>query len=568
MGMIHKAAAAMFAVALAGGAGAAVGTDGAPVFKKNLFGDRVAINIQRATRINDLAQDGANRTWFATQGAGAGAATIVGTALVDAGSPFPINTGDSGYLLSNDLSSVVFAAMGGQEHFFLGSATDPVGVRAGRLTVGVDFVGTPLFAATGAVNALATNGSGKVWVGTESGLRRVDLSGSVPGEEDPNPSVSGPIRRLADVSAAFGGTPAVAYVHSDTASDELRIHTGTVLVALPLFQDLSLTTERVEALFFQEAGAGGPALWAVEDDTNTSGQRWLVRYDNLGTTPVIGMAVPIDRPCFDDNNLQDRCNPTDLAINSVTGEFWLATAKGALFQVPDALGQLNPRVCGPGTDPFITSDDEFAPGDPCTTVASGWRPVPRRLGEPIAGSPEENYGAVLADPAGNVWLGSDFGLRSLIVRYLTLSGTRFIGLDKRAVVTLEDGEAEAILDLPDDPDDDPTLPDLPITVQVGATAVKFYVLPDVDGVYRLAFGFTSAADNDPVADPLHRFSVTPSVEGEDILVFYEFKDALGTLRKLEARATWAEIVPFEDDLWIGGPCFLDLLLPTRRGAAR
>ena len=39
MGTIHKAAAAaVFAVALAGAAGAAV-QDGAPVFKKNLFGD-------------------------------------------------------------------------------------------------------------------------------------------------------------------------------------------------------------------------------------------------------------------------------------------------------------------------------------------------------------------------------------------------------------------------------------------------------------------------------------------------------------------------------------------------
>ena len=460
--------------------------------------------------------------------------------------------------------------MGGQEHFFLGSSTDPVGVQGGRLTVGVDFVGNRLFTGINdRVNALATNGSDKVWVGADSGLHLVDISGTAPQEESPTPSVSGPIRHLADVSGAFGGAPAVAYARSDTTSDDLRIHTGTALVTLPLYQDVALATERVDALFFQATGAGSPCLWAVEDDTGTSGRRWLVRYDNLDTAPVIGLAAAIDRACFDDTNPLDSCNPTDLAINSVTGEFWIATTKDALFQILDPAADPSrwSRVCDEGPSWSDPADDVYL-GDPCNAANTGWRPVPKELGEPVLNNTEQNCGAVFADPAGNVWLGSDFGLRALVVRYLTLNGTRFIGIDKRALVTLEDGEAEAVLDLPNDPGDDPALPDLPITVQVGATVATFYVLPDINGVYQLAFGFTTAAENDPVADPLHRFPVTPSVEGEEILVLYEFLDAQGGTRTLEALATWAEIVPFEDDLWIGGPCFLDLLLPSRRGAAR
>ena len=52
------------------------------------------------------------------------------------------------------------------------------------------------------------------------------------------------------------------------------------------------------------------------------------------------------------------------------------------------------------------------------------------------------------------------------------------------------------------------------------------------------------------------FEVSSSADDVPVLAAYPFDDSLGNPQELTAAATWANIVPFEDDLIIGEKCFL------------
>jgi hypothetical protein len=299
-------------------------------------------------------------------------------------------------------------------------------------------------------------------------------------------------------------------------------------------------------------------LWVAEVATSRDEQR-IFRYDATdllswaagGLEPSFVPPPPPESPpisiyTFNPNDADsaalgsnplpnDRRRINAISVNNATSELWLATDKGAFFQ-DFSLGTLNPKVCSLGTDWADPDDDLDITDTPCTTAGNGWHPVPQKNSE-LTRATVENFGAVLSDVGGNVWLGSDAGLRAVIARVMALSGTRFIGVGATVGVSLTDITVV---------DGDPVT----VEVEVGSETATL-PLTGSGGDYSASFGFTLGTTS--TAAPPYLFQVEPTAAGVPITVTY---NSLDGLVQLIATASWAEIIDFEDDLWIGGPCMI------------
>jgi hypothetical protein len=442
-----------------------------------------------------------------------------------------------------------------QEHFFLGAKIpSKSGLIYGRMLTSPSFendftLNDELTSGRSSiwaqVTALSSNGVDRLWVATNAGVAEVVL-----------PSLS--VTQVYATGSTPGDVPALHVVVADAvlsgAAAFFSTATDLYLIRPSNAVPLHFTGPEISAINGIGAIAldDGGDLWVAER-SGLSTLRRIFRYTaaDLLTwaqggsepTPVIGEFDP----SAPGSRYTDPRDITDLSVNSfpVDQEVWVATNQGAFFQRVSPGGALfDPKLCGLGPasgpadweSPF---DDEDAAGNSCADPGTGWHPVPQKNSESLE-AVRENFGAVLADPVGNVWLGSDSGVRAIIARSLTLSGSRFIGTAARTTVFISDDNF---------PDQDVT-----VTVKVGSTSQDFAVPLDSTGQGELTFGYTFSDASDPSVPP-HLFPVTSSATGVDIEVSYKVTADFS----LTALASWAQIIPFEDDLWIGGPCFLQLL---------
>jgi hypothetical protein len=393
------------------------------------------------------------------------------------------------------------------------------------------------------VNDLAPDSSGsKMWVATERGVTSIDLSdSSLPVSSDIfdagfDTSPYAQARKVVAADPAVSGAEAFF-----VAQGELHMIVGT---ASRTFDDLAdLVT--VGAITLDGAGN----LWVAQ--TTTSSAQAIFRYvaadlEAWATNVTSEPAVP--SPSFFDpqdpngaSNYFDVRQINELSVNDDTSELWVATEKGAFFQ-DFSLNLLSPKLCSQGGSWPDSDDDEDVSGTPfsCFGPGNGWHPLPQSESDIATNgsATNENFGAVLADSSANVWLGSDAGFRSVIARLLTLSGTRFIGVGKTVEIQLTDITVD---------DGDPVT----VNVAVGSETLDID-LTGSGGQYTGSFGFTFGTE--PPVAPSYLFPVTSTAAGLPITVTYIY-NATPEL-KLIATASWAEIVPFEDDLLIGGPCII------------
>lgn len=153
----------------------------------------------------------------------------------------------------------------------------------------------------------------------------------------------------------------------------------------------------------------------------------------------------------------------------------------------------------------------------------------------------ENFTALHLDPLGNAWLGSDYAIRGVISRNLTLSQTRYVGTAQRAVLRLIDDKIA-----------DPS--SVKVSVKVESVEAAIPMTQDSAGEFTGSFGFTTGVSDPTVG--AHLFTVDKTRENK-IAVVYEYTDDLSVKHKIELSAVWIEIAAFEDDLWLGGgPCYL------------
>ncbi len=221
-----------------------------------------------------------------------------------------------------------------------------------------------------------------------------------------------------------------------------------------------------------------------------------------------------------------------LAVDPLTGTVWVATDQGAYFQEPA------------GTPPALVPADCTGLADPCR----GWR----RLEVTRSG---EKVHRVFLDPLGNPWLGTDRGVRVRLLRLLTLSGRRFVGKDARGTVTLEDsflgenglageGVQIAVVKLVEDPAS-------PGSFVEGATALTLDLVEEADtGRFSATFGFSAAPG---IQGPL------AAKRDDAFRLVYRFTVGGAPLAVRGPEFSWSDEKPFEDDLWIGGGCFLKAL---------
>jgi hypothetical protein len=93
-----------------------------------------------------------------------------------------------------------------------------------------------------------------------------------------------------------------------------------------------------------------------------------------------------------------------------------------------------------------------------------------------------------------------------------------------------------------------------VEATVGGETKPLTATEDGDtGQFTFRFTISLSTDSDDT------FLVGSTAEAVPIVVVYPFIDADGNEQTLVATASWANIVDFQDDLFINGPCFLDTL---------
>ena len=456
--------------------------------------------LSDAGRVNALASDGANRIWVATPNGVSALAAATGAdperpdSLFDRAKFFPLRQDDG--LLSDTVYAVGFAALGNDEHFFLGFDK---GLQYGRVlsTVGLSLPpGSRLLegdTSAHQVNDLAA-GSGTLWVATNAGLREWDLGGQGPQESTSSPySEDSAVRAV----AVAPGNPDVA-VYATQARVYLVESGGTP-------QDLDVpggVTGIVDLAFDAESN-----LWVL-GETATAVTVW--RY---AANAVLGQAGPGEEeppPRSPEGPwpLPDQVQAEDargLAWDPVQGAVWIAAGERGAW--------------------FATWGGE---------ALSAWDRVRDDTGSPIPAANRTVY-TVYADPAGNVWFGTDKGVEALVARFLSLDNTRYLGFGTPARVIVLDvarsGE-EAVT----------------ITINGSERELK----SSAPGVFTGSFVFSE--EDAPGTAPVQSTPVDTVVE------FRYAYDPDDPGRVLTATATWAHIEDFEDDLWIGGPCFVEALI--------
>ncbi len=444
------------------------------------------------SRVNALAGDGANRIWVATPEGVSALAAATGAdpeqpdSLFERATFFPFRQDDG--LLADNVSAVTFAVMGNEEHFFLGF---PTGLQYGRVlsTTGLSLpADSALFqgeTSAERVNDLAA-GSGVVWVATGGGLREWGL-----GSQSPQESTSSPYAEGRPVVAVAGlpDTPKVAAYATQTGV--YLVESGGTPVAL----ELPAGVQEIVDLIFDDNGN----LWAL-GETNTQVVVW--RY-NTAALEEPQEAVP-DFSSF----LPDGVDPGDaqnLAVDPVQGAVWVAAgAQGAWFATTGGGGL----------------SDWMQP-------TAGGQAVP---------PPSREVWCVFADPAGNVWFGTDRGVEALVARFLSIDSTRYLGYGTTVRVTVLDVAAAG---------------SGAIEVEVNGASKE---IPETEnpGVFARTLRFSETGGPDAI-------QVASTSEDTPITFRYAY-DPDHADRVLTATATWAHIEDFEDDFWIGGPCFIDTLV--------
>lgn len=201
--------------------------------------------------------------------------------------------------------------------------------------------------------------------------------------------------------------------------------------------------------------------------------------------------------------------------------------------------------------------DPLVPGGPVVWVGTDQGAYFRRFDEvsssfvdadwiPAATGATDANVRVYVDPSGNVYFGSSFGVRSLLSRLLTLSSSRFVGYGATATVTLRDVGILA----------DASPPVVYVVKEKGGTSSPELTLPttrNTDGSFTASFGFAAATV------PGEKLGVTSAATDTAFEVVYLFGPDGAQKELPRARFTWANIVPFDDDAWVGNACFLGSL---------
>ncbi len=446
--------------------------------------------------VTDLLADSANRLWVASN---QGVSAIAGGGKANG---FPITTTTLNKLLANQVGSLAFGVLGNGENSFFGyPGTPPLGIQYGRIDAN-DLENT--ITATGdpnlnIINALSSDRTDNLWSGTAVGLVRWALGGDRPLQREtfltnaPAPGVL----RVAATPDAWGDDRAV--VAATTSSLFLvRSTSPTNPIAFSNPGDFS---GNVVDLTFDTDGN----LWVLSSGRN------VVRY-NVAFDATSGQGSFPTLSRFDFN--QPLRSVRSIAVDPFESRVWIATDNGAWSQVVDALGNLTP---------------------------DGWVQQTTTQGEAVS--------VVYVDASGNAWFGTNSSsnvtrVRGLIVRFLGLNSTRYLGANASATVTLEDlrfgGEPQ-----PNGiPNEQAT-----VTATVGGASQDLIAVESGDsGRFGVTFALSSVG-------------AVPGSEGTDVQVEYVFFDANQVERSLTASATWANIAKFEDDLFINGPCFLRTLEP-------
>lgn len=468
-----------------------------------------ALNILGGA-VNSIAEDGGGTIWVATDGGVAGIKDETSAPF------FPLNNISDGLLAAN-VQAVAHGTLEDGEFFFLGfSDNSASGIQYGRMTSnGLSPDPPESLNFISAVRGFATDKTSQLWAATENGVTEWSIGASLadPQEEETYASTLD-IIDIEMAPAAWddgaGGHDA-AVVFTD-GIDIFMVRSGDadyITVNRPSVRD------GIAEMEFDLDGN----LWVLEAGTGGSRRFFKIAMADLQTTPLIAVG-----------EMHSFSNPSQLnttfraiAINPETNGVWIGTDNGAYTQIPDAGG--------------LFADE-------------GWEVVLLTSGSRVD--------EIHTDPAGNVWIGYQDGIIGLIIRNMEISSTRFIGVDAIAYVTVDDlffydngvsGET-----LPYDREPDGT-DDFILSATVGGDTKQLSAQEEADsGRFTTAFGFSLGASSANV------FQVSGSSDVK-ITVTYSYRDINSVQRTIVRTASWANIVEFEDDLWIGGPCFVDSLLP-------
>jgi ligand-binding sensor domain-containing protein len=408
---------------------------------------------------------------------------------------FPFRANDG--LLANDVRAVTFGQLGTDEHFFLGFSS---GIQYGRLlsTSGLSLAGSLLAGATQDARNLVNDLA-------SDGAQRVWAATAGGLVEWDITSQTPTLGTTFLASAAPFLRVAVAPWAGDRAAvaaagrELFLVRTTSPIAPASFFTANSAVAD----LAFDPAGN----LWAL------SAGRDVIRF-NAAFGGASGPGSFPSRSDFRiDASLRDM---RALAIDPFTGTVWVGTDQGAYFQEPQG-GTLASRVCGTGD----------APGVGCWALDT----TPNF-------TQTDRVDRIYADPSGNTWFGTNRGLRGRIVRLLSLNSSTYLGGAAQAVISLEDlpgfagnGQTDTAT----------------VELSVGTASTTLEAGEEGDtGRFTFTVRLADVAD-------------VPGSDGVDVSVAYAFLDPDQQERTLVARARWANIVSFEDDLWIGGPCFLEAL---------
>ena len=448
--------------------------------------------------VNALRADGTGRVWVATPSGVSALAPAIGA---DPGAPetllrrapfFPFRQADG--LIADDVSAVTFARTGGEDHFFLGFA-DPHagGLQYGRV-ISSSGLSLPLDSRLmegetdrEQVNDLASAGSERVWVATGDGLLEWDVSGEAPAASPEDAYSEG--EAVVAVAVASGRPDTAAYA---TGTDLYLVSSG----GTPASPGLPERVRRIVDLAFDAEGN----LWAL-GETNTGVVVWAYRAGDLAESP--GSAVPA---LADEALPLDPGTPTGIAVDDVKAAVWVVADQAAL--------------------PESAYHQGFSPET--LELSGGWQ---------ARDTEGQALTAVYADPAGNIWIGSDGGVEALILRILSVDNSRYVGFGTPATVTVIDVENAGAGQ---------------VEVRINGTPHEVPEVEGTPGVFTRSFVFSEEGGEGAI-------QVTSSAADVPITFEYHY-DPEDDRRVLTATASWANVKPFEDDLWIGGPCFVRTLL--------
>ncbi|MBI5015801.1 MAG: hypothetical protein HZB55_09970 [Deltaproteobacteria bacterium] len=467
------------------------------------------LKLGLANRVNSLRADGVNRVWATTD---KGVAAIQVDALARF---FPLTKVSDG-LTGDDVAAAAFGRLDKKPNFFLGYGTQGAsGIQYGRVLSETGLQPKPpnvlIRSESGdpvglnVINELASKGAkgDTLWAATQGGLVPRTLGGLVPVDED----------------LLLKGS-VVSHVAADPWSS------GPAFTVYASGGDLFVLPSKAPESSFDSLGTNYSVVGLAFDANRTlwvaarrgSDSYELYRYPYTGNPDH-----PYDRlhrrgPYRLGDSLRLIRSIAVDPLSAAGTVVWVGTDRGAFYQVVDP-----------------------ATGD---LVSDGWLAADTSVSDTDV--------KVYVDPSGNLWFGSSFGVRSLVSRLLTMSSDRFVGYGTRAVIDLVDINPNAPGPPPDAPPDTLTVFIVKEDGQVSSAELELTATRQPgSNTYRAEFTFAATTV------PGQALGVTSSAQD----VVYEVVYPFGPSRREVPRPSfsWANIVPFEDDLWIGGPCFLNAL---------